>query len=556
MERKTPPRKTLRTLFSRTDPDQVLDGSAQKEDRKRFKFPKLKIKSRKEAEALQEVRAAECRTGPEDGQAHRIVSVKKSSSVFAVEFRGKAKEFSYSELDLRKPKRFATFSFGLRRRKRRDEENLSKSAFGLHSSSTDMQEETPVSCLDLDQTRRKVQLSLSQPELDTSGTFDIPSPPPPSSNRSQASSSVSIGSPFTSQNGSESEGTPRAPIASIPELQLEDTASSEEPENLPGPADQMQTSSDVPRQAELVLQNCSPNISAPPQSPGSPRPREHHGGSVPSHPQTVVLTPAVCEEQRQNSAAPQSEAPEPPKELLIPESEPGSSVCSRRTSAEGSVSLTSAGASEPRRPSSSQDPVFGPFYEVTSFLLQPAALSPNGLPASQAEPVLEQNSSKHPTCLDSPAGYPGSGESGASCAPQVQVRGWSSEPTASCSHSRGLVPDPVASPVSGRSLGTGSRVSCSKRRVVLVRQSFAADSSPAELGMNFQEMISQSFCEPPGWTDGSDRTLSPAYLSLGSDEGSATEVYYSAPEEEEEEEEEGAQQPGGGLTAGTLRGGG
>lgn len=56
MERKTPPRKTLRTLFSRTDPGPVLDGSAQKEDRKRFKFPKLKIKSRKEAEALQEVR--------------------------------------------------------------------------------------------------------------------------------------------------------------------------------------------------------------------------------------------------------------------------------------------------------------------------------------------------------------------------------------------------------------------------------------------------------------------------------------------------------------------
>ncbi|XP_015245251.1 PREDICTED: uncharacterized protein LOC107094249 [Cyprinodon variegatus] len=202
----------------------------------------------------------------------------------------------------------------------------------------------------------------------------------------------------------------------------------------------------------------------------------------------------------------------------------------------------------------SQDPVFGPFYEVTSSLLQPAALSPNGLPASRAEPVLEQTSSKRHTCLDSPAGYPSSGESGPSCAPRVQVRGWSSEPTASCSHSRGLVPDPVASPVSGRSLGTGSRVSCSKRRVVLVRQSFAADSSPAELGMNFQEMTSQSFCEPPGWTDGSDRTLSPAYLSLGSDEGSATEVYYSAPEEEEEEEE-GAQQPGGGLTAGTLRGG-
>lgn len=43
------------------------------------------------------------------------------------------KELSYSELDLRKPKRFATFSFsGLKKRKKKHEDNFSKSVYGLN----------------------------------------------------------------------------------------------------------------------------------------------------------------------------------------------------------------------------------------------------------------------------------------------------------------------------------------------------------------------------------------------------------------------------------------
>lgn len=58
-----------------------------------------------------------------------------------------SKELSYSELDLRKPKRFATFSFGLRKRKKRDEENMSKSTFGLHGPGIEEQEEvTSIPC--------------------------------------------------------------------------------------------------------------------------------------------------------------------------------------------------------------------------------------------------------------------------------------------------------------------------------------------------------------------------------------------------------------------------
>lgn len=51
------------------------------------------------------------------------------------------KELSYSELDLRKPKRFSTFSFGQKRRKKKDEERISKSTFGLHSPGIEEQNE-------------------------------------------------------------------------------------------------------------------------------------------------------------------------------------------------------------------------------------------------------------------------------------------------------------------------------------------------------------------------------------------------------------------------------
>lgn len=59
-----------------------------------------------------------------------------------------SKNLSFSELDLRKPKRFSTLSFGFRKKKKKDDENLSKSTFGLHSSGTEEKEEVHVmSCL-------------------------------------------------------------------------------------------------------------------------------------------------------------------------------------------------------------------------------------------------------------------------------------------------------------------------------------------------------------------------------------------------------------------------
>lgn len=45
-----------------------------------------------------------------------------------------AKELSYSEMDLRKPKRFATFSLGLGKKKKKHNDSISKSSSGLSST--------------------------------------------------------------------------------------------------------------------------------------------------------------------------------------------------------------------------------------------------------------------------------------------------------------------------------------------------------------------------------------------------------------------------------------
>lgn len=92
---------------------------------------------------------------------------------------------------------------------------------------------------------------MSQPELDSDSKFDIPSPPPVAANETDSYFTLSAQSPsvpvITVNTQQESKGpltnasdlsdvqrqTLRAPIASIPELQLDDTGSLEEKENIP-----------------------------------------------------------------------------------------------------------------------------------------------------------------------------------------------------------------------------------------------------------------------------------------------------------------------------------
>ncbi|KAG7225417.1 hypothetical protein INR49_027411 [Caranx melampygus] len=244
MAKKSLSKKSVKSLFSRSEAnlDESVERDASKnegEKKKKFKFFKLKTKSKNSSSpekaghgSQQVLSAAEpSNCAGEDGEAW---AAGKKAALYSTAPRSKGKEFSYSEMDLRKPKRFGTFSFGLKKRKRRDEDSLSKSTFGLHSPGIGEHEETnlDLSQVELDQSKTKMTFSMSQPELDTSDTFDIPSPPAVGKNQSGSSFTIPDQPPqsFVSENtlinssaiSDAYEDTPKAPIASIEEFQLDD----------------------------------------------------------------------------------------------------------------------------------------------------------------------------------------------------------------------------------------------------------------------------------------------------------------------------------------------
>lgn len=169
-------------------------------------------------------------------------------------------------------------------------------------------------------------------------------------------------------------------------------------------------------------------------------------------------------------------------------------------------------------PGSGRDSVFGTLYNS---LFPPRFFpvrSPDRVP--EPEPPGVQTLPLLPP--DPAAGFSGSAETKPSRVIRVRT----------ASHSGGLVP---ASPVTAASPGTDSRVSGSEPRLVPVGLPIAADCLPPDRGMNVQD-----FSDPPE----PDRALSPAYLSVGSDDGG--ELYFSAPEETPESGEEADLRDGGG----------
>ncbi|XP_042362951.1 mucin-5AC-like [Plectropomus leopardus] len=273
---KNSPRRSLRSLFSKREVN--VDDPAEKAadqnegEKKRFKFLKFRTKPKNESgpvkpvhENQQLLSGAEPNNTAEEGGtwadniSDNIASDNKFS-LYGTAPRSKlsilpstsSKELSYSELDLRKPKRISSFSFGFRRKKKNDdEESISRSTAVLHRPGSEEPKETPLrlSQMELDKDNTKMTISMSQPQLDISKKFDIPSPPPLATNQldssftlpNQSGSNVNIDTqqevkePLT--NGSalsdEHEEPQKAPIATIPELQLDSLDSSEEKETIP-----------------------------------------------------------------------------------------------------------------------------------------------------------------------------------------------------------------------------------------------------------------------------------------------------------------------------------
>ena len=97
------------------------------------------------------------------------------------------------------------------------------------------------------------------------------------------------------------------------------------------------------------------------------------------------------------------------------------------------------------------------------------------------------------------------------------------------------------------SLGTDTQVTDSKRRVILVKE-LVTDEASADSGFPSAALNKMSGLEikidtvesfysdsGSGMTEGCEGPLSPAYLSMGSDDGSAVEIFFSAEEDNAEE---------------------
>ncbi|CAL8292538.1 unnamed protein product [Merluccius merluccius] len=196
MATKSSTKKSLRRLFSRSEAS--VKESVEKEEKeeeekekkrsdggekkKKFKLFKFSRKAKSNTALERTARSSES-TMPSDSEEVRLEdsSSATSRSFYATAPRSKAKDLSFSELDLRKPRRFGTFSFGLRKKKReKDGDGLSRSATGLQygAGTHHSHQHMDLSQWELDPVKRPGALAASQPELDTAEAFDIPSPPP------------------------------------------------------------------------------------------------------------------------------------------------------------------------------------------------------------------------------------------------------------------------------------------------------------------------------------------------------------------------------------------
>ncbi|KAK5854835.1 hypothetical protein PBY51_004993 [Eleginops maclovinus] len=614
---KSSSRKSLKSLFSRSEAN--LPESVEKDnnegEKKRYKFLKFKTKPKsvpapvKPANESQHLHsAAEPSHTVEDGEAMAdITSDNKRSSLYGTAPRSKSKELSYSDLDLRKPKRFATFSFGFKKRKK-NEEGISKSVFGLRRPEIEEQEETPsdISQMELDQANKR--FSMSQPELDTFDTFDIPSPPPVATNHSE--------SYFTFQNQPQSSVSSifdvhkepqKVPIASIPEI--DNLGSLEEKENIPfhynsnlsAPQTLTETTSDVENQtvpSQLasqppsldhkavagnptsndmsdndILQQSNTKTEIPfTESPGVTLP--HNQPDAPD----IALTQHGTHSLASVDAAITDSIPVPhPKySNLVTDctsihqevSISGSEKFTPETAT--SVTTTSAVCREKSSQPVSEYAVYGALYDslfpqsFTSEILSSLSNPPPKVHTeiihlnTKSKPVVVKTLNEyHTETNDINHRYPHSSLSSGSSPVNfpytdmthllLEVKSDSFSPVQDNASSVPKVEcsaPPISECVTSQVADT--QVTASKQRVILVKQlvedeAITGPVSPVPEKMSSAKRLEirietrETFFAPSGTTDGSEGPLSPAYLSVGSDEGSVMEIYYSAEEDNAEE---------------------
>ncbi|KAG7457980.1 hypothetical protein MATL_G00233000 [Megalops atlanticus] len=201
-------KRSLKSLFSKSEANlkESADGESGGGGKaKSFKLFKWKKKKKAETEPgagnpdeVNTVRQNEldgsATAQEEDGMDLPVVGDDKKVTIYGTAPRSKKETLSYSESDLRKPRRFGTFSFGWKKKKKKKQHpaDLSQSVVELEMPQEDLEEEEEeeeepmTTCVissaeDLSSKQVRFELSKSAPP----GSLDTVSPPPGPTDQSQ-----------------------------------------------------------------------------------------------------------------------------------------------------------------------------------------------------------------------------------------------------------------------------------------------------------------------------------------------------------------------------------
>ncbi|TNN52365.1 hypothetical protein EYF80_037448 [Liparis tanakae] len=485
-------------------------------------------------------------------------------------------------MDLRKPKRFASLSFVFRKKKKNDPADISQSTIDLHGNAK--QEETPPNPRQRKTDQANAKMPQPDPKIDK---FDIPSPPALATNQLQ--SYLNLPKQWQSPCAANRpklidvhEEPRKAPIATMSELDLYDPDSSEEDED----GDNVSVASAFAALAETRPAADNPTAPGLPDSPPPPAPDTSDrtppaANSVATCDDDTEIshagsTPLLSSSDRQ-AADGASQNDEPPQA-----SEKGATPV-RQDVVYGALyeslfpqSFTSevmAAASNPppritteTRPLSSKvKPVMVKTLNErhTETNAQFSFANVNASFSKMKENYLSDSTrlSSFQTSIapqprrdpDHDVGYlPSSLKSGSEPVP-------TSEPTLGLpevkSDGVGLIQDNVGSVPAVQSSAPpaaeyvesprrDTQVTPSKRRAVLVKESVTDEASThpvcrspvpvkmsAPRGLEVRIETIEIVFSPSGQTNRSDGHLSPSHLSVGSDDSSAAEIYFSAEED-------------------------
>ncbi|CAJ1083217.1 uncharacterized protein crybg2 [Xyrichtys novacula] len=552
---KSPSRKSLKSLFSRSEAN--LRDSAEKDadknegEKKRFRFFRLRRKTHtgsateKAANETQQVLHSPVSPTKEDGDTwdENKIWHNKKVSLYATAPRTKGKELSYSDMDLRKPKRFSTFNFGLRKKKKKPEENLSKSAFGLHSTGIEELEEPSPDLGQMETQAVAKQISMSQPELNSKKKFDIPSPPPVATNQSESqfpipeplqSSPVTNGQPEAKQaltNGGsvlDVHAEPlRAPLASMPELQLENLDLLEEKENIPVNNHTPKSDSNSPALMTQTENTPAVDKQTAPTLHTSPPPV-----LLDSELKAAVVDLVSASNGLDDNGALQHTKPGDSvhQEVAVPVNE----ICVSETIR--SVTATSAVCSENIPPPANQNEVYGALYDSLfpqSFTSEVMSSLQNPQPQTRTE-IRLSTTSEHVLVKSFD-------ERNVMCSNSYSVS--YSELKSDSTHLIQASAPPASDYVTSQ--GTDTQVTDPKRRAILVKELVTDETSsnPVRASPGLEKMdlgkdleikmeTTKTLCNASsGHLSAYEELLSPTHCSVGSDDGSAVEIYYSAEED-------------------------